>query len=314
MTSILTDSEWQIMRVIWENHPASATEITKMLIEVKAWSITTVKTFLARLVNKQLVNYEENGKMFLYSPLLSERDCVIFEMKQIINRIYGGKVLYQTPHYEFYGFDNPPLIQRLANHLEMQFERIEKRYHIAISERQQVYMYQSKNRLHSALGLMTAPDWLRASWEWDILHLAPEEAFDDITIEAAASMVWMQKVLFTQYPDKPYWLLQGIASVESNLINTTRLNQAMQAELPTLNINTVLSLSSYYDLFKVNHGFELASIVIEYIVSTIGWEGVLQFADNPNDYQSVFGCDETSFWKGWMNYVQSCFVKKEESI
>ena len=311
MTSILTDSEWQIMRVLWEKSPVSAIDIMKSLIDIKAWSITTVKTFLARLVNKQMITFEEHGKMFLYSPKLTERDCVIAEMKQIINRIYGGKVLFQSNHFEFFGFDNPTLIQRLAHHLESIYERINKRYNVTFVEKQQVYLYNTKSRFHSALGLMTSPDWLRASWEWDILHLAPEESFDDITIESAASMVWMQEILFTKYPEKPYWLLQGIASVESNLINENRLNKAMIHELPTLNKNTVINLSSRYDLFKVNHGYELSSVVVEYIIETYGWDSVLLFNGSSKNYQSVFGCDETEFWEGWVNYVHSRFTKKE---
>ncbi|MCK7488558.1 MAG: BlaI/MecI/CopY family transcriptional regulator [Bacillus subtilis] len=189
----LTDAEWQIMRVLWESKAASASQIASALMDSKAWKITTVKTFLSRLVEKQWIRFEEQGKKFVYLPLWSERECVFQEMKQVLQRIYGGKVLLQTPRFEFYGVDYPELIKRLSAHLEAQADRIELRYQIKYAERQQVYLYGSTYRLHSALGRLSAPEWLRAGLEWDIIHLAPEAAFDDLSIEAAATQVWMQK-------------------------------------------------------------------------------------------------------------------------
>ncbi|MCK7488557.1 MAG: hypothetical protein MZU97_25985 [Bacillus subtilis] len=89
------------------------------------------------------------------------------------------------------------------------------------------------------------------------------------------------------------------------------MNQAMKLELPSLNKQSIKRLSSQYDLFKINHGYELTQTVIEYMASNYGWDAIVNFVKNPEDYETVFGCDESAFWEGWLKSVQMRFARKE---
>lgn len=307
----LTDAEWQVMRVIWEMQPVAATTITESLYDVKAWSLTTVKTLLSRLVEKQLVQAEPQGKKFLYRSAWTELDCIVSEMKQVLHRIYGGHLRGWSKRFLFYGADNAALIASLTTHLETQTNRIEKRYRMECPKTQEIFLYESKARMHSALGLADAPDWLRAAWVWDILHLAPEQAFGDIRMEHAVMFVWMQKVLSSINSRAPYWLTQGIAAFESGLVDATKAEQTIRRILPSLNEQSVLALSTQYELFRVQNGYELSSCVVSYIARRYGFEALWNYLHQPEQYTTVFQCEEATFWKEWLLDLKHSSRKEE---
>ncbi len=87
----ISEAEWQVMKVLWENAPQPLTEIIDHLSGT-GWSTTTIQTYLARLVKKDALTTERKGKGFLYSPTVSEQECQIAEGKSFLNRVFGGSV------------------------------------------------------------------------------------------------------------------------------------------------------------------------------------------------------------------------------
>jgi len=72
----ISDSEWEVMRVIWNNDQIDAMTINELLSESKGWKIATIKTLLGRLVKKDVLYTEREGKKFLYSAKVSEAETV----------------------------------------------------------------------------------------------------------------------------------------------------------------------------------------------------------------------------------------------
>ena len=120
----ITKSEWQIMRILWEKEYSTSSEITDALASSKEWSPTTVKTFLARLVKKEAISYEVEGRVYKYYPLVTEMECVKQVMGGLIQQVYGGALNYQTDNFRFYGDNDKDYIKLLANSLEENYERI----------------------------------------------------------------------------------------------------------------------------------------------------------------------------------------------
>ncbi|MBT9003455.1 BlaI/MecI/CopY family transcriptional regulator, partial [Lactobacillus delbrueckii subsp. bulgaricus] len=54
--STISDSEWEVMRIIWTLEPVSSTKIIQELQAKKDWSESTIKTLLRRLVKKDLLH------------------------------------------------------------------------------------------------------------------------------------------------------------------------------------------------------------------------------------------------------------------
>lgn len=91
MNSIqISDSEWLVMKAIWENPSASAEEVFASIAKETDWSIKTLKTLLNRLVKKNVLAYKTEGKKYLYHSLVSKEDCVKKETNFFLKKIFDG--------------------------------------------------------------------------------------------------------------------------------------------------------------------------------------------------------------------------------
>ncbi len=69
----ISDSEWEVMRVIWTLGQSDAKEITALLSENKNWKAATVKTLLGRLVKKGVLKTESQGKNLFIRRLFPKK-------------------------------------------------------------------------------------------------------------------------------------------------------------------------------------------------------------------------------------------------
>lgn len=85
----ISEAEWRVMKVLWEKSPQPLLEIIGHLSGT-GWSTTTIQTYLARLVKKNVLSTERKGKGFLYSPTVSEQERQTAESQSFLNRVFGG--------------------------------------------------------------------------------------------------------------------------------------------------------------------------------------------------------------------------------
>ncbi|MCX7711808.1 MAG: BlaI/MecI/CopY family transcriptional regulator [Clostridia bacterium] len=86
----ISDTEWQVMKILWTQSPISASVVIDRLEGVANWKPKTVKTLINRLVNKKAVDFEKDGRSYLYYPIVSEDECVKAESQSFLDRIYDG--------------------------------------------------------------------------------------------------------------------------------------------------------------------------------------------------------------------------------
>ena len=86
----IADSEWHVMRVLWEDSPLRANEVVERLSDGLSWSPRTVKTMLNRLVKKKALGFSQEGRVYHYFPEVKEEDCARAERKSFLQRVYGG--------------------------------------------------------------------------------------------------------------------------------------------------------------------------------------------------------------------------------
>lgn len=91
MSDKITDAEFEVLDALWEAAPAAATDIFDRLKRRKDWSAQTVKTLLARLVEKGAVETTPDGRRYLYRPILSKDDYARDAAASIIDRLFGGR-------------------------------------------------------------------------------------------------------------------------------------------------------------------------------------------------------------------------------
>ncbi len=88
----ISESEWEVMRVIWSHKEITSGEVIAALAHEMEWSASTIKTLLARLVSKGLLQTRREGNRFHYSPLVSERAAWRAASSQLIESICAQKM------------------------------------------------------------------------------------------------------------------------------------------------------------------------------------------------------------------------------
>ncbi|MCL4441863.1 MAG: BlaI/MecI/CopY family transcriptional regulator [Firmicutes bacterium] len=86
----ITEAEWEVMKVLWNESPNTASRIAQELADSTNWKLNTVKTLISRLVSKKAVGYDQDGKSHYYFPLVNEDECVKAEGETFLKRVYGG--------------------------------------------------------------------------------------------------------------------------------------------------------------------------------------------------------------------------------
>lgn len=86
----ITESEWQIMKVLWQHGAMTSKEMMQHIPKSLAWKENTVKTLLSRLAQKAIINYEKEGRFYKYFAVYSEAECIQEESKKFLNRVFDG--------------------------------------------------------------------------------------------------------------------------------------------------------------------------------------------------------------------------------
>ncbi|MCY6369479.1 BlaI/MecI/CopY family transcriptional regulator [Clostridium ganghwense] len=90
----ISDSEWQVMKIIWANTPCTANQVVEALSETK-WQPKTIKTLINRLVKKSVLSYkvdEQDKKTYHYFPMVMENECIKAESQSFIKRVFNGSL------------------------------------------------------------------------------------------------------------------------------------------------------------------------------------------------------------------------------
>lgn len=118
----ISDAEYEVMKIIWEEKRATAMEIIKKLNSQK-WNYNTVRTLIKRLQNKGAIYAsKENTKTNVYIPLIEEKEYKLQISKDLIKKLYNNSI------EEFvltYFKDNSLASEELANILS-QIDELEE--------------------------------------------------------------------------------------------------------------------------------------------------------------------------------------------
>lgn len=94
----ISEAELAVMEVLWDSNPASAADVCEAVCTQRDWSMPTVKTLLSRLVAKNAVATQPDGRRFLYTPLLERADYAGTESKRLVERLFGGRAAPLLAH------------------------------------------------------------------------------------------------------------------------------------------------------------------------------------------------------------------------
>lgn len=89
----ITDSELEIMQVLWRKGKCTLTEIVTELDKTKKRNKNTVKTLLYRLVDKEAVKSKKSdGQYFEYTATITEKKYLSKANTSFLQKLYKGNV------------------------------------------------------------------------------------------------------------------------------------------------------------------------------------------------------------------------------
>ncbi len=91
-TISLSDGEWKLMNLLWDENPRTIAEMVKCLSTDTGWTKATINIMLSRLAEKGAVRIDAGGKKKLFYPLLRREDAVVEEAKSTLSKIRTGGI------------------------------------------------------------------------------------------------------------------------------------------------------------------------------------------------------------------------------
>ncbi|MEP9400744.1 BlaI/MecI/CopY family transcriptional regulator [Sphingomonas sp. VNH70] len=98
MAERISDAEHAVMEVLWDESPLTAQEVVERAAPTRGWSANTVKTLLGRLLAKDVVAAEEDGRRYRYRPLVAREEYVAGESQRFIDKLFGGSLTPLVAH------------------------------------------------------------------------------------------------------------------------------------------------------------------------------------------------------------------------
>jgi len=86
----LSDSQLEIMQVVWEGHEVTVSQVWKALSERRQVARNTVLTLMERLAKKGWLNRRADGHLHHYSPAVSRERTLGDLVRGLLDRAFAG--------------------------------------------------------------------------------------------------------------------------------------------------------------------------------------------------------------------------------
>lgn len=98
MSERISEAELAVMEVLWAAAPLTAADVAERIDTARGWSMATVKTLLGRLLAKGVLGHVEDGRRYLYRPLVERSAYVTHESNRLIERLFAGRAVPLVAH------------------------------------------------------------------------------------------------------------------------------------------------------------------------------------------------------------------------
>jgi len=88
---VIPQSEWQVMELLWQQ-PRTLMQLVSALQESIGWSKSTVTTLVRRMVEKELIAFDTEGRTKIFRAAVTREDVVAQETDSLLRKAYRGSV------------------------------------------------------------------------------------------------------------------------------------------------------------------------------------------------------------------------------
>lgn len=122
---VISEAESQVMLLLWQRAPQSSEELVDALLATSDWQEKTIRTLISRLLAKQAIRAERDGRRYLYSPCVSRDAWQSQESRSLLDRVFGGRLSPLLAHFS----EHEKLSAKDVAALRKLLDRIEKKGH-----------------------------------------------------------------------------------------------------------------------------------------------------------------------------------------
>jgi len=97
-TAELTEAEWEILKVVWQEQPCAAGTVQEALAQSKDWAYATVKSTMDRMVEKGFLEVTRIRNLQLFQSCISQVEARRGELRKMLARAFNGAL---TPLVQF---------------------------------------------------------------------------------------------------------------------------------------------------------------------------------------------------------------------
>lgn len=94
----ISDAEWRVMKVLWDEFPATTTTIIDKLKDTD-WKPKTVHSLISRLVKKGALGVDKSSSQYHFFPLVSKEECIKEETGSFISKVYDGSFYHMVVNF-----------------------------------------------------------------------------------------------------------------------------------------------------------------------------------------------------------------------
>jgi len=86
----LTESEWSIIKAVWDAEPCAAPAIQEKLFKATGWHYSTVRTLMDRMVVKGVLKAKKEGKLTIYQSAVTRAQAQSGELLYTLKHAFNG--------------------------------------------------------------------------------------------------------------------------------------------------------------------------------------------------------------------------------
>ena len=89
-TSVLTDQELEIMKIVWQRDSATVRDVYEELLTRRKIAYTTVMTMMGILEQKGHLKKSSDERAYVYTPTQPQREVVSKMVHDFVKRVFNG--------------------------------------------------------------------------------------------------------------------------------------------------------------------------------------------------------------------------------
>lgn len=89
-SNTLTEAELRLMRILWRRGESAVNDLVAAMPDREPLAYNSVLTTIRILEQKGYVEHRQEGRAFIYRPIIAEQEASRSEVKHVLSRFFGN--------------------------------------------------------------------------------------------------------------------------------------------------------------------------------------------------------------------------------